>query len=111
MVRAIVRIFEEWQLDENDIQAILIDVEPGRYRNWVAGRFGSMTDELLYRLAVLIGIHAQLRQKYCEPVGAYRWLRRLNGELDGKSPLALMQSGDLRSILRIRSHLEADSLF
>ena len=82
----------------------------GRMRNanstCLNGR--ALDRDLATRLSLLMGIHKGLRYLFSDPARGYGWIRKANRMLAGKSPLEIMVQGDIFSLARVRSYLDAE---
>lgn len=70
----------------------------------LTGASGEWTE----RAAVLLGIHAALRQIFPDGDRAARWVGVTNGTFDGKSALGVMQAYGLAGMQRVKAYLDAE---
>ena len=92
MARAVVTLLAH--LGVSDITAgVLLD-----------GASGEQTE----RMAVLLGIHAALRQIFPDGDRAARWVGAKNSAFGEKSALGVMQAGGLAGMQRVKAYLDAD---
>lgn len=105
--RAIANLLDRWQASE-EIGARILDLEPERYRSWKRGELAEIDDDLKLRCILLLHIHTLLRTIFADRKRGYRWMRQPN-TLFGKSPLNLLASGDLNTLLRVQAYLAAET--
>jgi hypothetical protein len=108
MARAVVRLFSAWHVDGPNACAIL-NVDPSQWKDWQQDRFGEFDDDLTMRLVILIQIHTRLRVMFTDRNRGYAWVHQPNATFEGRAPIEILASGDVRSLLRIRDYLEAES--
>lgn len=108
MVRAVLRLFERWQLSDGQAREILGGVAARTYARWKAGDIGRIDRDLATRLSLLMGIHKGLRYLFVDPERGYAWIGKPNPAFGGQSPVAIMADGDMFSLARIRSWLDAE---
>lgn len=108
MARAVVRLFELWQLTDTEACVLLGELSPRTYARWKAGEFGRVGRDLKARLSNLMGIHKALRITFTEPARSYGWIKRPNQAFGGRSALAVMLQGELLDLVRVRRYLDAE---
>lgn len=108
MVRAVLRLFEHWQVSDAQARDILGGLAPRTYARWKAGEIGRIDRDLATRLSLLMGIHKGLRYLFTDPERGYAWVGKPNGLLGGKSPVSIMAEGDMFSLARIRAFIDAE---
>lgn len=108
MARAVIRLFDRWQLSDADAREILGGLAARTYARWKAGEPGRIDRDLATRLSLLMGIHKGLRYLFSEPERGYAWVRKPNRAFGGRSPAAVMAQGDIFSLARVRSYLDAE---
>ena len=109
LVRATLRIFRNWRID--DVQASRILGEPDRrqLQRWRLQDDGPPTEAVLERMAIILTIHASLRRLYREPERGYGWMQRPNVAFEDRSPIALIANGGREALLRLKAYLEAET--
>jgi hypothetical protein len=107
MVRAAVRLFALWQLDDKQARTLLGQPSPRTYARWKAGEVAAVPYDTARRLSYLLGIHKALRQLFKEPEAAYTWIHRPNLAFGGQSALARMSAGDVTDLAAVRAYLDA----
>ena len=107
MVRAVIRLFERWQLSDGQAREILGGVAARTYARWKAGDIGRIDRDLATRLSLLMGIHKGLRYLFSDPERGYAWVSKPNPAFDGQSPVEIMADGDIFSLARMRAWLDA----
>ncbi len=108
MVRAVLRLFDRWQLADAEARDILGGLAARTYARWKTGEIGRIDRDLATRLSLLMGIHKGLRYLFTDPERGYAWVKKPNPLFDGKSPVAVMAQGDMFSLARIRAFLDAE---
>jgi hypothetical protein len=92
MARAALTLLAHWGVSDVTAGALL------------DGASGEQTD----RTAVLLGIHAVLRQIFPDGDRAACWVGVTNAAFDGKSALGVMQAGGLAGMQRVKAYLDAE---
>lgn len=108
MARAVVRLFEHWQLSDADARAILGGMAPRTFARWKAGEHGRIDRDLATRLSLLMGIHKGLRYLFSEAERGYGWVKRPNTAFGGSTPAAVMAEGSMFALMRVRAWLDAE---
>ncbi|WIY53629.1 MbcA/ParS/Xre antitoxin family protein [Devosia sp. YIM 151766] len=108
MVRAVIRLFERWQISDAQARDILGGLAARTYARWKAGETGRIDRDLATRLSLLMGIHKGLRYLFSDPERGYAWVKKPNPLFDGSSPVDVMAAGDIFSLARVRSWLDAE---
>lgn len=108
MARAVIRLFEKWQLSDTEAREILGGLAARTYARWKAGEPGRIDRDLATRLSLLMGIHKGLRYLFSEPERGYAWVKKPNRAFGGRSPAEIMAQGDIFSLARVRSWLDAE---
>ena len=108
MVRAVLRLFERWQVSDAEAREILGGLAARTYARWKAGAPGRIDRDLATRLSLLMGIHKGLRFLFSDPERGYAWVRKPNLAFGGRAPVEIMAQGDIFSLARVRSYLDAE---
>jgi Protein of unknown function (DUF2384). len=108
MVRAVIRLFERWQVPDNRARDILGGLAARTYARWKAGEIGRIDRDLATRLSLLMGIHKGLRYLFTDPERGYAWVGKPNPVFGGQSPVEIMAAGDIFSLARVRAWLDAE---
>lgn len=108
MARAVIRLFERWQVSDNEAREILGGLAARTYARWKTGEIGRIDRDLATRLSLLMGIHKGLRYLFIDADRGYAWVKKPNAAFDGSTPLAIMTGGDIFALVRIRSWLDAE---
>lgn len=108
MVRAVLRLFERWQVSDAEARDILGGLAARTYARWKAGEIGRIDRDLATRLSLLMGIHKGLRYLFADPERGYAWVKKPSPIFGGNSPVAVMAAGDMFSLARIRAFLDAE---
>ncbi len=108
-IQAVKKLLERWQISaehtanfmgfESSMQAYIEDLLAGR-RMLIQGSEAEERIAILYYIRCILG--ALFQDKGVEN----EWLRRPHPELDGKSPMDLMQSGPRTDLLAARQHVD-----
>lgn len=107
MQRAIIRLFDHWDVTDLEASVLLGDLSPRTYQRWKAGQYGRAGVDLVTRMSNLIGIHKALRLLFADAVRGYRWVRAANAAFGGQSALTVMRGGQLTDLMRVRRYLDA----
>ncbi|MCP8884300.1 MbcA/ParS/Xre antitoxin family protein [Devosia sp. XJ19-1] len=108
MVRAVLRLFEHWQVSDNQARDILGGLAARTYARWKAGEVGRIDRDLATRLSLLMGIHKGLRYLFSDAERGYAWVKKPNAIFAGQTPVDIMAAGDIFSLARVRSWLDAE---
>lgn len=108
MVRAVIRLFEKWQVSDADAREILGGLAARTYARWKAGELGRIDRDLATRLSLLMGIHKGLRYLFSDLERGYTWVKKPNQAFGGRTPVEVMAQGDIFSLARVRAYLDAE---
>jgi hypothetical protein len=107
MQRAIIRLFEHWDVTDGEASILLGDVSPRTFQRWKVGQYGRAGVDLTARMSNLLGIHKALRLLFSDPARGYSWVRAANDGFGGKSALDTMLNGQITDLMRVRRYLDA----
>ncbi len=107
MARAVIRLFERWQISDSEARDILGGLAARTYARWKAGETGRIDRDLATRLSLLMGIHKGLRYLFADPERGYTWVKKPNPDFGGQSAVDVMASGDIFALWRVRTWLDA----
>lgn len=108
-IGGVVRLAEIWRLTSTQMCALLGDVsERTWFRMKKGGWSGTLSQDTLTRVSVLVGIFKGLRLLFSDPLSD-EWIRLPNkGPLyGGRRPLDAMIEGGIPKLLEIRRHIDA----
>lgn len=108
MARAALRLFERWQVSDVEAREILGGLAARTYARWKTGSLGRIDRDLATRLSLLMGIHKGLRFLFSDPERGYAWVKKPNLAFGGRTPVEIMAQGDIFSLARVRSYLDAE---
>lgn len=108
MARAVIRLFGKWQVSDAEAREILGGLAPRTYARWKAGEHGRIDRDLATRLSLLMGVHKGLRYLFSDPQRGYAWVKKPNRAFGGRTPVEVMAQGDIFSLARVRSYLDAE---
>ncbi|WP_328768761.1 MbcA/ParS/Xre antitoxin family protein [Devosia sediminis] len=108
MARAVIRLFEHWQVSDAEARQILGGLAARTFARWKAGETGRIDRDLATRLSLLMGIHKGLRYLFTEPERGYSWVKKPNADLGGRTPVDLMSEGSIFALARMRHYLDAE---
>ena len=106
--RAVVNLFREWKLRDEEACVLLGGMNCGDWARWKAGDIGLPGQDLRFRMAVLMGIHRGLRCLFIDPMRGYNWIRKSNKAFDGHSALDIMMRGKIEDLIGVRSYLDPE---
>jgi hypothetical protein len=105
--RAIIRLFNLWDISDSDASILLGDLSVRTYHRWKAGHYGRVSVDLSARMSNILGIHKALRLLFSDPNRGYRWIKTANDAFAGHSALQIMRNGQLTDLMRVRRYLDA----
>jgi len=108
MARAVINLFDRWKLSDSAARDILGGLPARTYARWKAGDLGRIDRDLATRLSLLMGIHKALRYIFSSPERGYAWIGKPNDAFGGRTPAEVMGQGDMFSLARVRSYLDAE---
>ena len=108
MARAVIRLFGKWNVSDAEAREILGGLAARTYARWKTGEPGRIDRDLATRLSLLMGIHKGLRYLFSDPERGYAWVKKPNRAFDGRTPVEIMVQGDIFSLVRVRSWLDAE---
>lgn len=108
MARAVLRLFENWQLSDAEAREILGGLAARTFARWKAGEPGRIDRDLATRLSLLMGIHKGLRYLFTEPERGYAWVKKPNADFGGRRPADIMAEGSIFALMRVRHYLDAE---
>jgi hypothetical protein len=108
LMRAGMRLFEQWGLSDAQARVLLGDPSARTYARWKSGEHARVPADTARRLSYLIGIHKALRYLFKEPERAHAWVRKDNAAFGGRSALERMLAGDVVDLAAVRSYLDAE---
>jgi hypothetical protein len=111
MQRAVIRLFEHWDMTDEEASIVLGDVSTRTYQRWKSGQYGRVSVDLVARMSNVLGIHKALRLLFSDPARGYRWVRAANTAFGGKSALDVMLAGQMTDLMRVRRYLDAQRGF
>ncbi|MBD3732014.1 MAG: DUF2384 domain-containing protein [Sphingopyxis sp.] len=107
MQRAVIRLFDHWDVTDAQAAVLLGDIAVRTYQRWKQGEYGRWNVDLAARLSNLIGIHKALRLLYTETERGYRWIKAPNRAFSDRSALEIMLGGQLTDLMRVRRYLDS----
>lgn len=108
MARAVVGLFDRWQLSDAEACALLGGLARRTWARWKTGEIGRIDRDLATRLSILMGVHKGLRYLFSDPARGYAWVKRPNAAFGGRTPLDVMMDGSIFALMRVRSWLDAE---
>ncbi|WP_173934773.1 MbcA/ParS/Xre antitoxin family protein [Chelativorans sp. Marseille-P2723] len=106
--RAVIRLFEKWNVSDTEARELLGGLAARTYARWKAGEIGRIDRDLATRLSLLMGIHKGLRYLFSDPERGYAWVKKPNRAFGLRTPVEVMAQGDIFSLARVRSYLDAE---
>jgi len=108
LLRAGMRLFAQWGLNDAQARVLLGDPSARTYARWKSGTTSRVPADTARRLSYLMGIHKALRHLFKEPERAHAWIHKPNAVFGGRSALERMLAGDLVDLAAVRSYLDAE---
>jgi hypothetical protein len=108
MLRAVLNLFDRWQLTAAEARCLLGNPSERTYQRWRKGEVAALPDDTIFRLGTLLGIHKALRYMFTEPERGYAWIRAPNAAFAGHSALDRMLQGAPTNLAAVRAWLDAE---
>jgi hypothetical protein len=108
MLRAVLNLFDRWQLNAPEARRLLGNPSERTYLRWRKGEVASLSDDTIFRLGTLLGIHKALRYMFADPKRGYAWIRAPNAAFAGHSALERMLQGAPTALAAVRAWLDAE---
>ena len=94
MLRAVLNLFEKWELKSAEIRVLLGSPAERTLQRWRSGQIAGVPHDTVYRLGCLLGIHKALRYMFAIPERGYEWVKKPNEAFGGSSALDKMLQGN-----------------
>lgn len=108
MARAIINLFERWDLTDAQAAVLLGSLSASTWARWKTGKIAKVPRDLKTRLSNLMGIHKALGIIFKDKERVYGWIKRENDAFDGRSALDVMLGGEITDLMRVRRYLDAE---
>lgn len=105
LVRATLRIFGNWKVNDAQACRILGFEESGQLAGFRAGAIEGLSADILNRMALMLTIHTSLRTWFRDPARGYGWMRRPNQAFDNLTPIQLIETE--AGARRLKGYLDA----
>ncbi|MDE0335903.1 MAG: MbcA/ParS/Xre antitoxin family protein [Defluviicoccus sp.] len=102
------KLLEQWRLETGDAVALLgYDESDTNYVHSVLeGRERLRGKDVRDRIFHLYGVRRSLRFLFQDLETENAWLREPHQELNGKSPMSLLRSGSMESLLAVKDYVD-----
>lgn len=108
MLRAVLNLFDRWQLTAVEARRLLGEPSERTYLRWRKGEVANLANDTIFRLGTLLGIHKALRYMFADPERGYAWIRAPNTAFAGHSALERMLQGAPTNLAAVRAYLDAE---
>jgi uncharacterized protein (DUF2384 family) len=108
LVRTTIALLNEWHVNDDGALEILGGLGPSTYAAWQRNSVDKLSPEVVYRLSLLLKIYAALRVRFSESNRAAGWMNRANDLFEGRTPIEVIATHDVRGIERVLTYLVAD---
>jgi hypothetical protein len=108
MLRAVLTLFERWDLSSVEARRLLGEPSERTYQRWRRGEVATIPYDTNFRLGTLLGIHKALRYMFTTPERGYAWVRKSNAAFGGQSALQKMMQGAPTDLAQVRDYLDAE---
>ena len=108
MLRAVLALFDRWQLSAAQARTLLGDPSERTYQRWRNGEVAALPRDTIFRLGTLLGIHKALRYMFAQPERGYAWIHAPNEAFGGHSALGRMLQGAPTALAAVRAYLDAE---
>ncbi|HZH28612.1 MAG TPA: antitoxin Xre/MbcA/ParS toxin-binding domain-containing protein [Azospirillaceae bacterium] len=99
-LRGVLAVLDRWGAGEEETRRILGAPSAETLAGWRAGCLDGTGEDTVLRLGTLLAIEDAL-SNLPERAHAVEWLNKRNPHLRGKTPLAVLASGDLHQIAAV----------
>jgi Protein of unknown function (DUF2384) len=103
--RAMVRLFDNWNLVDGDACRLLGGISKSTWDRWKNGSVAKVDRDLAIRISILLGIHKSLRYLFMDPKQGYEWINKKNQAFGGSSALEVMRKGKIFDLYSVRLYL------
>lgn len=111
LIRAVLNIFDRWELNNSQQQTLLGLHNEGTFYNWKRKpESATITNDLLERTSNILGIWRSLQILIPEERISDSWITSPNMSMafNGQSPLDRMLAGQIVDIAHVRHYLDAE---
>ena len=108
MLRAVLNLFDKWDLSAAEARRLLGEPSERTYQRWRAGEVAALSLDTVFRLGTLLGIHKALRYMFSSPERGYAWIRKPNAAFGGHSALDRMLQAAPTNLAAVRAYLDAE---
>ena len=108
MLRAVLNLFDRWDLTAAEARRLLGEPSERTFQRWRAGEVAALSLDTVFRLGTLLGIHKALRYMFSSPERGYAWIRKPNAAFGGHSALDRMLQAAPTNLAAIRAYLDAE---
>ena len=108
MLRAVLNLFDKWNLTAAEARRLLGEPSERTYQRWRAGEVAALSLDTVFRLGTLLGIHKALRYMFSSPERGYAWIRKPNAAFGGHSALDRMLQAAPTNLAAVRAYLDAE---
>ena len=108
-IRTFLNIADAWKLNVDSQRALLGSPSPSTYFKYKAGQIGPLSQDILTRISLIIGIYKGLNTLYSDQVLANSWVNLPNSNpiFGGKSALSLMTEGGIDGLYQTRRLIDS----
>ena len=109
MLRAVLNLFDRWELTAAEARRLLGRPPERTYQRWRRGEAGTIPHDTVFRLGCLLGIHKALGCMFTSRERRYAWICRPNSAFGGHSAFDMMMQGASTDLAAVRAYLDAGS--
>ena len=106
-IRAFFKISEKWDLNNNEMIALLGYPTEATFYNWKKGVIRNVPHDTLERISIVLGIFKALEILYIQPELADKWMKKPNSYFAGQSAMERMLAGSISDMALVRSYLDS----
>lgn len=99
-------ILDSWELDSEQKRAVLGLPEEADLNCYLETR-ESFSNDLQFRLSIIIGLHADLKKLFLQKQQCCEWMTHSHTSLKEKSPIEILSSGTFEDMLGLRQKLKS----
>lgn len=106
-LKAFFNLAEAWELKNDQARNLLGNPSKTTFHRWKAGDVGSVPNDTIERISVLLGIYKATHILLPIKSRANAYVKKANSAFDNRSALEVMLGGRVDNLYQVRRHLDA----